>query len=149
MARIAGINIPNHQHAEIALTAIYGIGRARAQAICVAAGVPGSRKIKDLNDAKAEVYAEAEPEFDKTALKAVVKRRRKARNIVDSEDFTIAQYERALAGWDGTPLGDAANGTRAEAQPATPMTPAEYLPPPSRLLSAPRRLLPAPSGVEQ
>ena len=51
MARIAGINIPNHQHAEIALTAIYGIGRARAQAICVAAGVPGSRKIKDLNDA--------------------------------------------------------------------------------------------------
>ncbi len=51
MARIAGINIPNHQHAEIALTAIYGIGRARAQAICVAAGVQGSRKIKDLSDA--------------------------------------------------------------------------------------------------
>jgi len=54
MARIAGINIPNHQHAEIALTAIYGIGRARAQAICVAAGVQGSRKIKDLNDAELE-----------------------------------------------------------------------------------------------
>jgi small subunit ribosomal protein S11 len=31
MARIAGINIPNHQHAEIALTAIYGIGRSRAR----------------------------------------------------------------------------------------------------------------------
>jgi len=52
MARIAGINIPNHQHAEIALTAIYGIGRARAQAICAAAGVQGSRKIKDLNDSE-------------------------------------------------------------------------------------------------
>jgi small subunit ribosomal protein S13 len=52
MARIAGINIPNHQHAEIALTAIYGIGRARAQMICAAAGVQGSRKIKDLNDAE-------------------------------------------------------------------------------------------------
>ena len=52
MARIAGINIPNHQHAEIALTAIYGIGRARAQAICVAAGVEGTRKIKDLTDAE-------------------------------------------------------------------------------------------------
>ena len=52
MARIAGINIPNHQHAEIALTAIYGIGRARAQAICAAAGVHGNRKIKDLNDAE-------------------------------------------------------------------------------------------------
>ena len=52
MARIAGINIPNHQHADIALTAIYGVGRARAQAICAAAGVQGSRKIKDLTDAE-------------------------------------------------------------------------------------------------
>lgn len=52
MARIAGINIPNQQHAEIALTAIFGIGRARAQAICAAAGVQASRKIKDLNDAE-------------------------------------------------------------------------------------------------
>ena len=52
MARIAGINIPNHQHAGIALTAIYGIGRARAEAICVAAGVDTSRKIKDLTDAE-------------------------------------------------------------------------------------------------
>jgi small subunit ribosomal protein S13 len=43
MARIAGINIPNQQHAEIALTAIFGIGRALAQAICSAAGVQGSR----------------------------------------------------------------------------------------------------------
>jgi small subunit ribosomal protein S13 len=52
MARIAGINVPNHQHAEIALTAIYGIGRARAQAILAAAGVQLSRKIKDLNDSE-------------------------------------------------------------------------------------------------
>ncbi len=36
MARIAGVNIPNHQHAEIALTSIYGIGRARAREICAA-----------------------------------------------------------------------------------------------------------------
>jgi small subunit ribosomal protein S13 len=52
MARIAGINIPNHQHAGIALTSIYGIGRARAEAICVAAGVDKARKIKDLTDAE-------------------------------------------------------------------------------------------------
>jgi small subunit ribosomal protein S13 len=50
MARIAGVNIPNHQHAEIAITAIYGIGRARAKAICVAANVLGTTKIKDLSD---------------------------------------------------------------------------------------------------
>jgi small subunit ribosomal protein S13 len=50
MARIAGVNIPNHQHAEIALTAIYGIGRSRAQKICDAAGVLRSVKIKDLTE---------------------------------------------------------------------------------------------------
>jgi small subunit ribosomal protein S13 len=59
MARIAGINIPNHQHAEIALTAIYGIGRSRAQAICTAAGVQGNRKIKDLNDAELDRLRES------------------------------------------------------------------------------------------
>jgi small subunit ribosomal protein S13 len=52
MARIAGINIPNHQHAGIALTAIYGIGRSRAKAICVAAGIEHTRKIKELTDAE-------------------------------------------------------------------------------------------------
>ncbi|MDO6387790.1 MULTISPECIES: 30S ribosomal protein S13 [Uliginosibacterium] len=50
MARIAGVNIPNHKHAEIALTAIYGIGRNRAQKICDAAGVTRSAKMKDLTE---------------------------------------------------------------------------------------------------
>ncbi|MBB5020493.1 small subunit ribosomal protein S13 [Chitinivorax tropicus] len=51
MARIAGVNIPNHQHAEIALTAIYGVGRTRAQIICDAAGIGRTTKMKDLSDA--------------------------------------------------------------------------------------------------
>jgi small subunit ribosomal protein S13 len=50
MARIGGVNIPNHQHADIALTAIFGIGRSRARVICGAAGVEHSKKIKDLSD---------------------------------------------------------------------------------------------------
>jgi len=52
MARIAGVNIPNHQHAEIALTAIYGIGRTTARRLCTAAGIRTSTKIKDLSDAE-------------------------------------------------------------------------------------------------
>jgi small subunit ribosomal protein S13 len=52
MARIAGVNIPNHQHADIALTAIYGIGRARAREICAAAGISASTKMKDVTDAQ-------------------------------------------------------------------------------------------------
>lgn len=58
MARIAGVNIPNHQHAEIALTAIYGIGRATARKICESAGVVVSAKIKDLTDADMEKLRE-------------------------------------------------------------------------------------------
>jgi small subunit ribosomal protein S13 len=54
MARIAGVNIPNHQHADIALQAIYGIGRARAQAICAAAKINRSSKIKDLSESDME-----------------------------------------------------------------------------------------------
>jgi small subunit ribosomal protein S13 len=50
MARIAGINIPVNKHARIALTSIYGIGRTTALAICNAAGVPGDKKIKDLDE---------------------------------------------------------------------------------------------------
>jgi small subunit ribosomal protein S13 len=50
MARIAGVNIPNHQHTEIALQAIYGIGRARARAICAAASIKNDAKIKDLSE---------------------------------------------------------------------------------------------------
>lgn len=52
MARIAGVNIPNHQHAEIALTAIYGIGRTRAQKICDTVGVKRTVKVKELTDAE-------------------------------------------------------------------------------------------------
>jgi small subunit ribosomal protein S13 len=54
MARIAGINIPPHKHAEIGLTAIYGIGRSTAQKICNAVGIAYSKKIKDLNDSELE-----------------------------------------------------------------------------------------------
>ena len=54
MARIAGINIPPQQHTEIGLTAIFGIGRARARAICDACGIPYSKKVKDLTEAEQE-----------------------------------------------------------------------------------------------
>ncbi|HQR04326.1 MAG: 30S ribosomal protein S13 [Proteobacteria bacterium] len=63
MARIAGVNIPNHQHAEIALTAIYGVGRARAQKICDAAKVTRSAKVKDLTDSEMERLREQVAKF--------------------------------------------------------------------------------------
>jgi small subunit ribosomal protein S13 len=58
MARIAGVNIPNHKHTEIALTAIFGIGRSRAQKICDAAGVARSVRVKDLTESDMEKLRE-------------------------------------------------------------------------------------------
>lgn len=54
MARIAGINIAPHKHAEIALTGIYGIGRITARKICADTGVKPDTKIKDLTEAEVE-----------------------------------------------------------------------------------------------
>ena len=51
MARIAGINIPDHKHAGISLTYIYGIGRTTALKICEAAGVNPVAKIGELDEA--------------------------------------------------------------------------------------------------
>jgi small subunit ribosomal protein S13 len=63
MARIAGVNIPNHQHAVIALTAIYGIGRTRAQAICASTGVAPNTKMKDIGDADLDKLRDAVARF--------------------------------------------------------------------------------------
>ena len=54
MARIAGINVADHKHAEIALTAIYGIGRQTAKEICGQVGVQPTIKIRDLSEDQLE-----------------------------------------------------------------------------------------------
>ena len=54
MARIAGVNVPDNKHTEIALTAVFGIGRITAQKICATVGVNKSTKIKDLNQSEIE-----------------------------------------------------------------------------------------------
>ncbi len=54
MARIAGINLPNHKHIEIALTSIYGIGRRTAQPSCDSAGIAPTKKVSDLSEEEAD-----------------------------------------------------------------------------------------------
>ena len=63
MARIAGINIPEHKHTVIALQAIYGVGATRAKEICANAGVAESTKIKDLDEATVEKLREEVGKF--------------------------------------------------------------------------------------
>ena len=50
MARIAGINIPAHKHAVIALRSIFGIGPTRAAMICEAADVRPDIKVRELSE---------------------------------------------------------------------------------------------------
>ena len=55
VARISGVNIPPHKHVDIALQAIYGIGKTRALAICRAAQLNPMVKVKDLTDDQLDV----------------------------------------------------------------------------------------------
>ena len=50
MARIAGVDLPPKKRAEIGLTYIYGIGRARSLSILMRSGIDPNKKIKDLTE---------------------------------------------------------------------------------------------------
>ncbi len=50
MARIAGVDIPNHKRGVIGLTYIYGIGKSRAQEILEQAKVSEDTKVSEWND---------------------------------------------------------------------------------------------------
>ena len=50
MARIAGVDLPGHKQARIALTYIYGIGDPRALSILEKAKVEAAKKLQDLSE---------------------------------------------------------------------------------------------------
>ena len=63
MARIAGVNVPENKHLEIALTHIYGIGKKTAQDICSNLKLDYSKKISDLSEEQIEKIRTAITEF--------------------------------------------------------------------------------------
>ncbi|MGB9711744.1 MAG: 30S ribosomal protein S13 [Dissulfurimicrobium sp.] len=50
MARIAGVDLPKNKRLEVALTYIYGIGRATAQNILKKAAIDFNKKTDELTD---------------------------------------------------------------------------------------------------
>ncbi|MEN8790301.1 MAG: 30S ribosomal protein S13 [Flavobacteriaceae bacterium] len=50
MARIAGVDIPNHKRGVIGLTYIYGIGKSRAGEILMKAKVDMNTQVSEWND---------------------------------------------------------------------------------------------------
>lgn len=63
MARIAGINIPDHKHTAIALTSIFGIGQSRSKAVCLKAGIATSTKLSDLSENQIDQLRDAVSQF--------------------------------------------------------------------------------------
>jgi len=50
MARIAGVNLPNGKHVEIALTYLYGVGRPLSNVILDIVKIEKTRKIETLSE---------------------------------------------------------------------------------------------------
>ena len=50
MARIAGVNIPDHKHAVVSLTHIFGVGKTTALQLCKAVNIEPSTKINTLSE---------------------------------------------------------------------------------------------------
>ncbi len=69
--RILGITIPENKRIEMALTAIYGIGRSRAQKILTEAKVDFGARAKDIS---AEVEAKIRTIIEGFKLEAELKR---------------------------------------------------------------------------
>jgi small subunit ribosomal protein S13 len=52
MARLAGVDLPRNKRMDIALTYIYGIGKALAKEILTAADVPLAKRTDELDEAE-------------------------------------------------------------------------------------------------
>ncbi len=53
MARIAGVDVPDHKRGEIGLTYIFGIGKSTARKILTEAGIDYDKKVSDWDDDEA------------------------------------------------------------------------------------------------
>lgn len=58
MARIAGVNLPNGKHAEIALMYIFGVGRSLAVTILEKLNIEKTRKIDELSEQELDLIRE-------------------------------------------------------------------------------------------
>ncbi len=49
MARIAGVDLPDHKKLEVVLTYLYGIGWSKAKEVCEQTGIPPTKKLGELS----------------------------------------------------------------------------------------------------
>ena len=97
MARIAGIDLPRNKNMEIALTYIYGIGRAAARRILQQAQVDFFKKTDALTDAEVAKIREA---IDQSNLKIEGDLRRDVsmniKRLMDMGSYRGLRHRRSL-----------------------------------------------------
>ena len=97
MAIIAGVNIPDNQRLEIALTAIYGIGRTTSKKIVGDVGMGDTTRVRDLTD---EDLARVRSAVERTGLLIEGDLRREtqlnSRRLTDIPTFRGVRHRRGL-----------------------------------------------------
>ena len=97
MAIIAGVNIPDNQRLEIALTAIYGIGRTTSKKIVGDVGMGDTTRVRDLTD---EDLARVRSAVERTGLLIEGDLRRETqlniRRLTDIQTFRGVRHRRGL-----------------------------------------------------
>ncbi len=97
MAIIAGVNIPDNQRLEIALTAIYGIGRTTSKKIVDDVGMGDTTRVRDLSD---EDLARVRSAVERTGLLIEGDLRREIqlniRRLTDIQTFRGIRHRRGL-----------------------------------------------------
>ncbi|MCP5022459.1 MAG: 30S ribosomal protein S13 [bacterium] len=58
MARVVGVDLPNHKQLEFGLTAIFGVGRTTAKKLCNTLGMETTMKVRDLTEVQLRDLAE-------------------------------------------------------------------------------------------
>ena len=95
MAIIAGVNIPDNQRLEIALTAIYGIGRTTSKKIVGDVGMGDTTRARDLTD---EDLARVRSAVERTGLLIEGDLRRETqlniRRLTDIQTFRGVRHRR-------------------------------------------------------
>ena len=72
MARIAGVNLPKEKRIEVALTAIFGIGRSVSRSILKKTKIDVTTKVQDLTEEEIKTLRE---EIAKTTTEGDLKRK--------------------------------------------------------------------------
>lgn len=93
--RIAGITIPDEKRLEISLTAIYGVGRPRAQATLTRLGIEHGATAKDITPAQESSLREA---LEKFTVEGELRRQisSNVRRLKDIKSYRGSRHQKRL-----------------------------------------------------